>query len=282
MKDKRRTKNNNLEFLIGWRGFPDPKDDTWEPLGHLSGSEHMIREFNEQWEKDYVRKTAETLETQTVRRKRTTELNSQREDIDEVMGEGGGDEEEDGESEDGYEDGHGTGGADKRSGTQRRKLHSFYFRTGAVVQSVRKNIREDMEDRWVTNLSEDRKRFYLVSSLLDPHTKILSFCDNKYFPKSWKDYTLGYLSMDLESFYVWSTQGEEKDSDGQADPLMWWKQHQQEFPDLARMTRQYLTVPVTSKSPERFFSLVGLVQTDLCGRLLDTTMIDLMWVKQAP
>ena len=32
----------------------------------------------------------------------------------------------------------------------------------ACVQSVRKNIREDMEDRWVTNLSEDRKRFYLV------------------------------------------------------------------------------------------------------------------------
>jgi hypothetical protein len=26
----------------------------------------MIREFNEQWEKDYVRKTAETLEDQTV------------------------------------------------------------------------------------------------------------------------------------------------------------------------------------------------------------------------
>jgi len=56
----------------------------------------------------------------------------------------------------------------------------------ACVQSVRKNIREDMEDRWVTNLSEDRKRFYLVSSLLDPRTKMLSFCDNKYFP-SWKD-----------------------------------------------------------------------------------------------
>ncbi len=29
------------------------------------------------------------------------------------------------------------------------------------------------------------------------------------------------------------------------DPLMWWKQHQQEFPDLSRMVRQYLTVPVT-------------------------------------
>jgi hypothetical protein len=41
------------------------------------------------------------------------------------------------------------------------------------VQSVRKNIREDMEDRRVTNLSEDKKRFYLVSSLLDPLTKMI-------------------------------------------------------------------------------------------------------------
>jgi hypothetical protein len=70
----------------------------------------------------------------------------------------------------------------------------------SCVQSVRHNIREDMEDRWVTNLSEDRKRFYLVSSLLDPRTKMLSFCDNKYFPSSWKDDALGYLSMDLKSF----------------------------------------------------------------------------------
>ncbi len=66
------------------------------------------------------------------------------------------------------------------------------------------------------------------------------------------------------------------------DPLMWWKQHQEEFPDLTRMARQYLTVPATSASPDRFFSRVGLVQTDLRGRLLDTTMIDLMWAKQSP
>jgi hypothetical protein len=59
-----------------------------------------------------------------------------------------------------------------------------------------------MEDRWVTNLSEDRKRFYLVSSLLDPLIKMLSFCENKYFPSSWKDGDLGYLSVDLKSFYM--------------------------------------------------------------------------------
>ncbi len=46
------------------------------------------------------------------------------------------------------------------------------------------------------------------------HTKMLSFCDNKYFPP-WKDDDLGYLSMDLKSFYVQTTQGEVKDSDGQ-------------------------------------------------------------------
>ena len=59
------------------------------------------------------------------------------------------------------------------------------------------NIREDMEDRWVTNLSEDRKRFYLVSSLLDARTKMLSFCDNKYFPSSWKDDALGVSALGL-------------------------------------------------------------------------------------
>ena len=75
-----------------------------------------------------------------------------------------------------------------------------------------------MDDRWVTNLSEDRKRFYLVSSLLDPRTKMLTFCDNKYFPSSWKVDVLDYLSMDLKSCYVQPTQGQVKDSDGQVKP----------------------------------------------------------------
>ena len=66
------------------------------------------------------------------------------------------------------------------------------------------------------------------------------------------------------------------------DPLMWWKQHQQEFPRLSRMARQYLSVPASSASPERLFSSVGLVKSDLRGSLLDTTLIDVMWAKQAP
>jgi hypothetical protein len=44
------------------------------------------------------------------------------------------------------------------------------------------------------------------------------------------------------------------------DPLMWWKQHVQEFPRLARTARRYLAVPATCPAyPERLFSSVGLV-----------------------
>ncbi len=43
----------------------------------------------------------------------------------------------------------------------------------------------------------------------------LTFCDNKHFPSSWKDDDLDYLSMELKSFYVETTQGEVKDTDGQ-------------------------------------------------------------------
>ena len=89
-----------------------------------------------------MRKTTETLEVQAVRRKSVAERKVQRDDIDETMGEGGGDEEEDGQSEDDNEDGHGSGGVAKRPGTQRRNLRSFYFRTGAVVRTTADNGRD--------------------------------------------------------------------------------------------------------------------------------------------
>ncbi len=126
------------------------------------------------------------------------EKNAQRDDIDEAMGEGGGDEEEDGESEDDNEDAYGTVGVAKRPGTQRRKLRSFYFRTGAVVRTTADNGRD------VT-----------VQCQVGGHV-------------DWKK----ILSMPNGGTQV----------------------VQSHF----------------------------LVQTDLRGSLLDTTMIDLMWTKQTP
>jgi hypothetical protein len=56
-------------------------------------------------------------------------------------------------------------------------------------------------DRWVTNLNEDRKSFFLIASLLDPRTKSLSFCDDKHFPTWWKREGHGFLAMEFKSFY---------------------------------------------------------------------------------
>ena len=69
VKGRRMTKNG-VEFLIGWRDFPLDKDDTWEPITNLPGSEHMIAEFQRNWEEQYKIKTSEQL--QSVIDKRNT------------------------------------------------------------------------------------------------------------------------------------------------------------------------------------------------------------------
>jgi hypothetical protein len=75
---------------------------------------------------------------------------------------------------------------------------------------------------------------------------------------------------------------QDQGSKGSALSDLWWNQHVQEFPRLTRMTRQHLAVPATSESPERLFSSVGFVKSDLRGRLLVSTLIDVMWAKQVP
>ncbi len=61
----RRMMKNGVEFLIGWHDFPLDKDDTWEPITNLPGSEHMIAEFQRNWEEQYKIKTSEQLHTPT-------------------------------------------------------------------------------------------------------------------------------------------------------------------------------------------------------------------------
>ena len=62
VKGRRMTKNG-VEFLIGWRDFPLDKDDTWEPITNLPGSEHMIAEFQKHWQEEYKIKTSEQLQS---------------------------------------------------------------------------------------------------------------------------------------------------------------------------------------------------------------------------
>ncbi len=72
---------------------------------------------------------------------------------------------------------------------------------------------------------------------------MLSFCDNKYFPSSWKEYALGYLSMDLKSFYIQPTQGEVKDSDGQV-------KHRRDLDELLGMSTASIDFDVASVEGE--------------------------------
>ena len=74
----------------------------------------MIREFNKKWEQDYLIKTAEILQAVTDRRNAALEKNTKRvcdsrtaADIEEATGEGAGDDDEEGKSDE-HEDGEGT------------------------------------------------------------------------------------------------------------------------------------------------------------------------------
>ena len=55
--------------------FPLDKDDTWEVITNLPGSEHMISEFQNHWEEEYKIKTAEELQSVIDKRNTRNEKN---------------------------------------------------------------------------------------------------------------------------------------------------------------------------------------------------------------
>ena len=63
------------------------------------------------------------------------------------------------------------------------------------------------------------------------------------------------------------------------DPLLWWSDHEDEYPHLARMAQQYLGCPATSASAERVFSLAGRLYSDMRQNMTDVTLEERMWAK---
>lgn len=49
--------------------------------------------------------------------------------------------------------------------------------------------------------------------------------------------------------------------DSETNPLEWWKQHEMNFPLVARLAKKYLCIPATSSSSERAFSASGNIIT---------------------
>jgi hypothetical protein len=317
VKDKRMTKNGP-EFLIGWRDFPLERDDTWEPISNLTGSEHMICEFQKQHALDYEMKTAAVLKQVADRKKAMNEKNASTaldktaDDIQEARDDNACD---DAEEEDDEEEEHGEGRAASGVQRKRRQERSFYFTTEAVKRMHSKEggiltamcqVGGHVEcKKTITMPNGDTQGVLQHFGRCHPalNLKIRALNLTPSAAKNPPNF-MTLLNQDvpevvarqnpiIQSLDRALTRGDKLFTELNAymrvqqvvndtDPLMWWKQHQEEFPRLARMTRQYLTVPASSASPERLFSSVGLVKSDLRGRLLDTTLIDVMWAKQAP
>ena len=91
------------------------------------------------------------------------------------------------------------------------------------------------------------------SSYIQPTQGEVNDSDGQVKHRSDSDELLGMSTSSMD-FDVTSVEGEAQlqaymkvqQVPNDTDPLMWWKQHQQEFPDLARMARQYLAGTVTS------------------------------------
>jgi hypothetical protein len=55
------------------------------------------------------------------------------------------------------------------------------------------------------------------------------------------------------------------------DPLVWWREHASELPQLARLARKYLATPSSSVYSERLFSEYGNIYKEKRSRLLPKT-----------
>merc|ERR1712059_198755 len=42
---EKKTEGGIITYLVQWKGWEDPKDFTWEPVGNLKGSEKIMKEY---------------------------------------------------------------------------------------------------------------------------------------------------------------------------------------------------------------------------------------------
>jgi hypothetical protein len=67
--------------------------------------------------------------------------------------------------------------------------------------------------------------------------------------------------------------------DADVDPLQWWKMNQNQFPRLAKMAMDFLSIPSTSVPSEECFSISKNLITDTRNRLAGKTIRSCMCLK---
>uniref|UniRef100_A0A667YW07 BED-type domain-containing protein n=1 Tax=Myripristis murdjan TaxID=586833 RepID=A0A667YW07_9TELE len=66
----------------------------------------------------------------------------------------------------------------------------------------------------------------------------------------------------------------------EADPLEWWKKHEQQYPIMSRLARKFLCIPATSVASERVFSAAGQAVSKLRSRLLPDNVDKLIFLNK--
>ena len=64
-------------------------------------------------------------------------------------------------------------------------------------------------------------------------------------------------------------------------PLLWWKEHQHQFPVLAQLARRFLCIQSTSAASERIFSKAERIIGDWCAGLDPDNAGMLIFMKDA-
>ena len=66
----------------------------------------------------------------------------------------------------------------------------------------------------------------------------------------------------------------------EANPLVWWKKYDVNFPNLSQVARRYLAIPATTAPVERLFSVTGQVVTVKRNRLCPETVTLLVFLHE--
>lgn len=62
------------------------------------------------------------------------------------------------------------------------------------------------------------------------------------------------------------------------DPLTWWREHEKQFPTIAKIAKKYLCIPATSVPSERLFSDAGNVITKKRASMDPETLEEILMV----
>ena len=170
-----------------------------------------------------------------------------------------------------------------------KKLNQYQRRGHHTQKEIASSIYNKLKKYWDDHLNYTST----ISSVLDPHYKITLFENNDlagiinnlqelystYSPLnnqtnskkklSSRDYFLNLLNQNNYQRMSCDELDRYLNSpvDSGANPLIWWKVHEKDYPILSQMAKDYLSIQATSVPSERAFSISGLTISKVRNRL---------------